>query len=301
WWWIRPLRRLVDACRARALDPSLPLPAIAAPEEAAVLRDALQALLAAERSARERLAQSLERETTANTVHQRFLARLGLEFGQPIRQLTAAMEDMRTHGGRLEPERLAETLATALALEDRLHEVLGLAAERVDTPARALIPLDRFLTDLAAALRPKAQRAGVAIAVTAPTTATAIDAPLLSPILVNLAANGIDAAAGRAGASVTLTASAEDATVRWTIADNGPGIAPALAARIAAACTAGEAMPAEPGIGLGLALALANARALGGRIALERNGPDGVSFAVVTPVDAASPLPPAAPAAPSRA
>jgi signal transduction histidine kinase len=288
WLWMRPLALLVDACRARARDAALPLPRIAAPEEAVVLRDALQALLDAERGARDSLAQNLEREAAVNAVHQRFLAQLAHEFAQPIRALAGTIELMRSQGGRLDPERLDEARATALKLEERFQEVLGLAADHLDRqgPQPRLV-CARYLADLVAILRPQSETLGVALAVEAGEDALAVDARLLSPILVNLASNALRAAApaGRdaGGARVTLSAHVADGLSRWRVEDTGHGIAEPLAGRIVQACARGEVLPAEPGIGLGLALSLANARALGGTLRLVRNDGTGACFELTLP------------------
>lgn len=297
WRWLRPLHALVDACRARAAGSTAPLPPAGDVEEAAVLRDALQRLLDGERAAREQLAVNLEREAAVNAVHQRFLAQLAHEFAQPIRALTGTIELIRSQGGRLEPERLAEAHEQALRLEERFQEVLGLAADvldRHDGGARAPQPrlaAARYLADLAAIMRPQAERLGVELVVgTAGATdaVVEVDARLLSPVLVNLVANALRASAGRTGARVELEARCDAAASRWTIADNGPGVPEPLAARVAEACARGEVLPAEPGFGLGLALALANARALGGRLTLARNGAAGAAFELTLPRAAAA-------------
>ncbi len=282
WAWMRPLRALVDACRARARGAPTPLPRIDAPEEAAVLRDSLQALLAAEQGSRQALAQGLERETTVNAVHQRFLAQLAHEFAQPIRALTGTIQLMHSQGGRLDPERLAEARDGALRLEERFQEVLGLAADHLERQGpQPRIAARGYLTDLSAILRPQADRLGVAIIVEAPDATLGVDARLLSPVLVNLAANGLRAAAaagrGPGTARVVLRAMIDERGSSWQVEDNGLGIPEPLATRVHAACASGEVMPAEPGMGLGLALALANTRALGGALSL-RSSMAGTTF-----------------------
>jgi signal transduction histidine kinase len=136
-------------------------------------------------------------------------------------------------------------------------------------------------------LRPVAIRRGLELRVEAPAAEAVIDARLLTPILVNLAANAIRATAA---GGVRLRADAEPGGgTRWTVADSGPGIEPELAARIADACARGEVLPGSAGIGLGLALALANARALHGRLRLAENGRDGVVFILTLPPVQAEP------------
>lgn len=278
--WVRPLSRLAEAVRRRAADPMQPLPDGRGLAEAEVLAEAFAALDVAERSHRDELAAALERETTASAVQQRFLAQLGHEFGRPVRTLLAVVDRLDAEGGRLPPEELAHARQAALALEERFQEVLGLAAERGETPGGSERELADYLAGVAELLAPTAARRGLALRVEAAPGRAVLDGRLLTPVLVNLAANAIRATASGA---VTLSAQHDADGTRWTVADTGPGIAPDLAARIADACQRGEVLPGTPGIGLGLALALANARALRGRLELARNGADGAAFVLTLP------------------
>lgn len=282
WRWMRPISALATACRQRAVDPDHPLPRITGLAEAEILAADLNRLVAAERAGAEALAEGLDRETTANAVHQRFLAHLAQEIGQPLRRLIAAIDHLDRQGGRLDPDQLIEARQTALRLEERFQEVLGLAAEVVANSASAgRIRLDDHLAGIAAQFRPMAERKGVAITSDAPATVIPIDARLLTPIVVNLAANALHATIT---GSVSLSAQLDGNTGIWTVADTGPGIPRDLAERIAIACTRGEVLPGDPGLGLGLALALANARALGGTVTLTSNSSAGAVFTVRLPL-----------------
>jgi signal transduction histidine kinase len=282
WRWMRPITALASACRQRAGDPDHALPRISGLAEAEILAADLERLVAAERDGAEALAEALDRETTANAVHQRFLANLAHEIGQPLRRLIAATEHLDRQGGRLDPDQLVEARQTALHLEERFQEVLGLAAEVVSGgPSAGRIRLDDHLLGIVVQFRPLAERKGLTISSTAPPSVVPIDARLLTPIIVNLAANALRATASGA---VTLSAAIEGNEGVWTVVDTGPGIPAELAERITAACARGEVLPGDPGLGLGLALALANARALGGTIALSANGPGGARFTVRLPL-----------------
>jgi signal transduction histidine kinase len=282
WRWLRPITALAAACRSRASDPDHPLPQASGLAEADILAADLDRLVAAERASAEALTEALDRETTANAVHQRFLANLAHEIGQPLRRLIAATEHLDRQGGRLDPDQLVEARQTALHLEERFQEVLGLAAEVVTHSASAgRLRLDDHLLGIVVQFRPLAERKGLAISSSAPPSVVPIDARLLTPIIVNLAANALRATSA---GTVTLSAAIEGNEGVWTVVDTGPGIAPELAERITAACARGEVLPGDPGLGLGLALALANARALGGTIALGANGPAGVRFTVRLPL-----------------
>lgn len=282
WRWMRPITALAAACRRRAIDPDHPLPRISGLAEAEILAADLERLVVAERDGAEALAEALDRETTINAVHQRFLAHLAHEIGQPLRRLIATIDHLDRQGGRLDPDQLIEARQTALRLEERFQEVLGLASEVVDTSASVgRIRLDDHLAGIAAQFRPLAERKGLAIASSAPAMVVPIDARLVTPIVVNLAANALHATVA---GTVTLSAAVENGEAVWTVADTGPGIPAELAERLVAACARGEVLPGDPGLGLGLALALANARVLGGRITLDANSPAGVTVTVRVPL-----------------
>jgi len=280
WRWVRPLTLLAAACRSRAVDGEAPLPSLRGLTEADAIRDALAALIEAERRNRDALAAALDRETTANLVHARFLAQLGHEFGQPIRALIATIDRLEAGGGRLPPEELAHARQVALTLEERFQEVLGLASE-VRERGGSERDVAAYLAGVAELLAPTAARRGLRIDTAVGCARAVIDARLLTPILVNLAANAIHATSA---GGVRLRADGEPSGgTRWTVADSGPGIEAGLATRIADACARGEVLPGSAGIGLGLALALANARALGGRLRLAANGATGATFELVLP------------------
>jgi signal transduction histidine kinase len=283
WHWLRPIAALAQACRRYAVDPHQPLPSGHGLREAEMLAQGLGELVARLRAGQDDLAAALDRETTANAVHRRFLAQLAHEFGQPIRQLISAIERLEAQGGRLDPEDAAAVRHTALELEERFQEVLGLVqAGAVTASASPRMGLDAYLAGIATLLRPQAERRSMTVSVTAPGDPLPIDARLLSPVLINLAANALRA--GRPGGTVRLSVDIEGRDSVWRVADDGPGIEHVLAQRIVDAFRRGEVMPGTPGLGLGLALALANVRALGGRLELSANGPGGVLMTIRLPL-----------------
>lgn len=281
WHWVRPINDLAAACRRRAADPRHPLPRHLGLSEAQVLAAALVDLVESERQQRDELAATLARETTSNAVHQRFLGQLGQEFGTPIRQLIHVVDRLAAQDGHLAPDEVAAARQLAETLEERFHEVLGLAAESTSEVGGSERDLADYAASLRELLRPVAARKGVELVVEAPAERALVDGRLLTPVLVNLTVNAITAAAGRRVTVRVVLAS--DGGMSWTIADTGPGMDPVLAGAITEACVRNEVLPGTPGIGLGLVLALANVRALAGRLSLDRSGPDGTVFTVHLP------------------
>lgn len=281
--WMRPLSALAEACRQRAQDPEAPIPSATGLHEAEVLREALLRMDEAVRERARRLGEALDRERTVNAVHQRFLAQLARELGDPIHTLVATIDRLAASGGRLPPEEVAAARERALELEGRLHEALGLADEPTAVAAGER-ELAEYLAGVADLLRPLASQRGGSVTVEA-TGRARLRPDLLTPVLVNLAANALRA--GR-GVQVRLTVRIEATETHWSVEDTGPGIEPALAQRLADACARGEVLPGTPGLGLGLAIVLANLRALGGRISLDNRPGSGVRFTFVVPVPASS-------------
>lgn len=103
-------------------------------------------------------------------------------------------------------------------------------------------------------------------------------------IVMNLVQNAIDALEGREGAAVTITTGVEDGRAVLTVADNGPGIPPDLAAAIFDPFFTTK--PVGRGTGLGLSISHKIAEEHGGRLLLAENGP-GATFRLELPVGGA--------------
>jgi signal transduction histidine kinase len=280
--WVRPIHRLAEACRQRAIDPGHPLPVDHDLDEATVLGAALNDLVAAERRHRDELAAALDREITANAVHRRFLAQLGHEFGGPLRQLTQAVDRLAGNDGRLPPEEVAAASQVAQLLEERFQEVLGLAAGHEEATGGSERDLSDYLAGIAEMLHPVAQRRAVELRIETAGGRVMIDARLLTPVLVNLAANAI--AASRQGGVVLGAQRFDDGSSAWTVGDTGSGLPDPVTAALGASGPLGPAMPEAPGLGMGLALVLANVHALGGRLQVVSTGPQGTVIRVDIPV-----------------
>jgi signal transduction histidine kinase len=281
WWWLRPIQRLATACRATG-DDAPDLATDSGLREADRLAHAFNQRLAIERRARQHLAEALEREATAHAVQRRFLANLGHELGQPLHRLIGLTSRLTAQAQPPAPEQLSELRLCAVALDERFQEILGLVGESAVEPGLGQrLHLRRYLAGLIDQLQPQAQAKGLELAGVAPDEECFIPTRLLTPVLVNLAANALRATnAGR----VTLSVEVQPGSIVWTVSDTGPGIEAALAERITDSCRRGEVMPGTTGLGLGLTMAMANLRSLGGRLELAANGPQGVCFRATVPV-----------------
>ena len=115
---------------------------------------------------------------------------------------------------------------------------------------------------------------------------------LISQALANLIDNAIkyavpEGASGNGGpAEIVLKASVRGDRILLSVADSGPGIAPADRTRVLERFVRLEQSRSEPGSGLGLSLASAIARLHGGDLTLEDNHPGLVSVISLPRVEA---------------
>jgi signal transduction histidine kinase len=135
--------------------------------------------------------------------------------------------------------------------------------------------LRRVAEDVVRLLRRQAEHAGVEIAISGDAQVSA-DPARLRQLLMNLLLNAIQAVQGHdtgdAGGRVVIAIAADG----FTITDNGPGVAPDLAARLFEPFTTNRAA----GTGLGLHLAKAIVEAHGAHIRLDQTHRQGARFVV---------------------
>lgn len=153
------------------------------------------------------------------------------------RMLENALEIARLEGGAIQDRRVAQDLAT-------------------------------IAEDLVELYEPLAEQAGIALAVQAAPVTVPCDRELLSRALANL----IDNAMKYGGRTVTVTTRASAAGAEVSVADDGPGIAPADRARVVERFVRLDNARTLPGGGLGLAMVAAVARLHGGRLVLSGEG-----------------------------
>jgi len=172
---------------------------------------------------------------------------------------------------------LGDELIGLFAAILRIAEVEGGGLEQ----SFVRIDLSSLAEDVADSFRPALTDSGHALT-------WAIDPAIIvrgnRELLAQAVANLLDNARVHtpAGTSVTLSLDAGGEWARLTIADNGPGVAPADRAAILQRFYRTEASRTTPGNGLGLSLVAAVAAAHGGSVTIDDNRP-GLLVAILLP------------------
>jgi signal transduction histidine kinase len=218
----------------------------------------------------------------------RLAAGLAHEIGNPIAALMG-MEDLLLEGD-VDPEAQRDFLRRMRQETDRIHHVVrdlldfarpeGRAAE-AETPAPAGVR--DVVDDVIALVRPQKHFRDVRVeAAIAPALATAMGAPKLTQVLLNLVLNAGAAIAGarRGSGRVVVRASAlGDGRVRIDVEDDGPGVAREVRDRVFEPFVTTK--PVGEGTGLGLAVCRGLVESAGGEIGLDTSYEGGARFYVV--------------------
>ncbi|MEW6253565.1 MAG: ATP-binding protein, partial [Planctomycetota bacterium] len=217
------------------LDASTPLP-----DEVAPLRTALNALI-------RRVAEAFdnERRFTADAAHELRTPLAALKVQAQV-ALRAQADDSRRHA-------LAQVIAGVDRMTHLVEQLLTLARvepNRVDVAGHAFDPAS-IIQEVCAEMLPRAHGQNQSLLVVAPAGCTLAMAPAwLAIALRNLVDNALRYAGEGARVEVRLARTASGCAL--SVADDGPGVAPELRARLAARFVRGETD--SEGCGLGLSI-----------------------------------------------
>ncbi|MEI4487845.1 sensor histidine kinase N-terminal domain-containing protein [Frigidibacter sp. MR17.14] len=285
---LKPLRRLRASFDRRAADDLTPIPAAALPREVQPLIDSFNGLLL-----RQAALARAQRQLLDTASHQ---LRTPLSILRMQLELAMGARDPAERAAALQAmapviDRSARTTAQMLALARAGH----LSAEAAPRPAVALAAV---LTELARMQLPAARRRRIDLELDLPGAALRVagDETLLYEALSNLMDNALRHAPVGGTVALALVPEPEPGQgagmARITVTDGGPGMAPALLARIGerflgedgAARTADGAARAGGGTGLGLALVVAVAEAHGGRFEARNRRGGGFEASLLLPL-----------------
>ncbi|MGN6818801.1 MAG: sensor histidine kinase [Sphingomonas sp.] len=223
------------------------------------------------REAREELAQANRLaslgQITAGVAH---------EINQPVAAIRTFAENGATLIDRATPDTARVNLARIVDLTARSGMITGelraFARRRAGAAGTALLG---SVVDGVLLLLGERARGVVRVDIDDRLRATPLfgDRTRLEQVVINLVQNAIEAVEGRRGGSVRLTAEVAGEAVELKVADNGPGLDPAIAATLFTPFASGK----PEGLGLGLAIARDIAREFGGDI-VHLPGESGATF-----------------------
>jgi len=195
------------------------------------------------------------------------------------------------HARSADPAEASEALGEVIADTDQIIRTFDalLMISRVESgqaaAERSLIDLSAIVADVAELYGPVAEEDGFAFDLAVePGLKVRGNRELLSQALSNLCDNALKY--GRPAdrePRLTVSASRIDGHARVTVADNGPGIAPADRERVTERFTRLEASRTLPGNGLGLSLVRAVAKMHGGVLEFA-DGEPGLKASLVLPI-----------------
>jgi len=264
------------AAAARASDLNLTLPVTGAADEWDELANTLNALL---QDARTSLLRT--RRFTADAAHELRTplttiigeSEVALRRNRGVEELQAALSTVKAEG-----ERLARLLEALLALA-RADAGTLLASK---TTAR----LDEIVERSVDRARSSAMERGqTSLQVDCVGSNTLVEG---NPVLLSRAVeNLLDNAIRHAARLVTVTLVTDGNSARLRVADDGPGVAPALVPELFQRFVRGDAARTGEGFGLGLSIARAIAEAHHGSVDF-RPSPNGAVFELTLPAKAAT-------------
>jgi two-component system C4-dicarboxylate transport sensor histidine kinase DctB len=230
------------------------------------------------------------RDAEADAVREEHLKSLGQAVNLIAHEVKNSLNGIRValdlvlQGDRKGPEtrqRAVDGLRREVErLSDFATELLSFA--KGVTPHPIPFDLAEFVPKVAELSRPTADSRQVRLDITVPpgTLPVKADPSLVHVVLGNLLGNALDFAGdgGEKPGRVAVRVEGAGALARVAVADNGPGVAPAVLPRLFEPFVAGR----PSGVGIGLALSRAIARAHGGDLALDR-GPGDTVFVLTLP------------------
>jgi two-component system, NtrC family, nitrogen regulation sensor histidine kinase NtrY len=255
----RPIAELASEARKVASGEARPLAARGA-GELAELAQAFDKMLEDLEAMRRRLA-----ATSRVAAWREVARRIAHEVKNPLAPIRAAVETLRRLRAREDPEFFAYFDEATRTVLDEVHRLSNMVTEftrfaRLPAPHPQEVDVGELAAQIVRLHEP-ATKARLRVVIERQPPLVRADRDQVVQVLTNLVQNALDAVAGKGDAGeVTVTIGAQEGWVAMTVSDNGPGIAPEIAARLFEP----YATTKQQGTGLGLAIAQ--------RIAIEHNG-----------------------------
>jgi signal transduction histidine kinase len=185
------------------------------------------------------------------------------------------------HTLRAEADRLGHLVENVLSFA-RLEK--GRSIDRRD-----LLTVRELIARVEPSLATRAERGGMELAKGEDISDIPLrtDASVVEQILANLVDNAAKYAHGASDRRIHLDTAVSGSRLAMSVRDHGPGLPRRAVRRLFRpfSKSALDAAHSAPGVGLGLALSRRLARALGGTLRLQQNGPEGESFVLTLPIE----------------
>ncbi|HTL99298.1 MAG TPA: PAS domain-containing sensor histidine kinase [Holophagaceae bacterium] len=232
----------------------------------------------------------ITRMEALETTRQKFISNASHELKTPVTAIRVAAENLQD-GGAVGAEG-ESSLRSIIRSVERMTLLLNDISElsRIETGALMLeprpLPVAAFARELVEDLAAQAQAKGVRLVLDLAPEMEALrieaDPLRLHQLLENLLSNAVKFSPR--GSEVRLAAGKEEARLRWTVSDQGPGIAETEQSRVFERFYRTSSARAVPGTGLGLAIVKHLARLMGGEITLESEAGKGAAFTFRMPL-----------------
>ena len=295
----RPIGELAAEARKVATDQARPIK-VRGSGEIADLTRAFDKMLEDLAQTRRRLA-----ATSRVAAWREVARRVAHEVKNPLAPIRAAVETLRRLRARQDPafdEYFDEATRTVL---DEVHRIANIVTEftrfaRLPAPHPQELDVEEMVRHVVQLHKPNADTTKLSYEMSRRPITIRADRDQLVQVLTNLVQNALDSVKGQDAGEITVLAKADDhGYLGISVTDNGPGIAPEIAARLFEPYATTKAS----GTGLGLAIAQ--------RIAIEHNGElsylgkgsehgpnPGAVFRILVPVDGPPPVSEASEATP---
>ena len=268
--------------------------ALAIPEQLHLLETfAAQTALAIERVGLVEEAQQARVQSETERLRNSLLSAVSHDLRTPLATITGSASALVEQEAQLDASARRE-LAQAIQEEaDRLNRLVHNLLEMTRLESGGIRvrkdwhPLEEVVGSALARVEKHLGERRVDISLSPNLPLVPLDPLLIEQVLINLLDNAVKYTPE--ASPVEISASVEDAAVRVTVADRGPGFAPGEEARIFEKFYRGHDAGARTGAGLGLAIARGIVEAHGGRITAESRPGGGAVFRFSLPLAAEPP------------
>jgi len=214
---------------------------------------------------------------------------LAHDLNQPLTALTSYLEGTvrLLSKGKATDSDVVEALERSVSFAHRASDIVRRFRQLLKREAPLGDPVDlrSLLLEVRENLLREAVAAGVEIEVTEGPDRVVVrgDGLQIEQVVVNLVRNAVEALAGsgRRPRTVKLDLREAEGGTELRVADTGPGIPEGMADRLFEPLATSK----EAGRGLGLVICHSIAEIHGGRLYVERTGPDGTTFVLALPSD----------------